>query len=189
MTRENDLLNRIKDGDSEALNNLVMYYYPDILRYCLWHAPNRESAEDAAQETFLKAIRYMDNYVHKGRFKAFLYKIAANTCVDMHRKRCLNDLSLENQQEEFPYTEQGFLEIESDIQIRQMTSRLPGQLREVVLLRYGQNLTLREIAIIMEIPLRTVQSRLRSALKKLGAELMDYRYTSRNGGEEGGKKR
>jgi len=53
------------------------------------------ASEDLAQETFLKAIRYFDRYTHKGRFKAFLYRIAANTCIDMQRKSRSDDVSLE----------------------------------------------------------------------------------------------
>lgn len=61
-------------------------YYEDILRYCIYHAPDKTAAEDAVQETFLKVIRYMPNYRHRGKFRAFLYKVAANTCKDQWRK-------------------------------------------------------------------------------------------------------
>ena len=76
MTREDELILRIKQGEFNALDELITLYYPEILRYCLWHAPNRTLAEDATQETFLKVIRYSDRYVHKGKFKSFLYQIA-----------------------------------------------------------------------------------------------------------------
>ena len=66
MTREEKLMIRIGQGDHDAVDELVRLLYPEILRYCLWHAPSRDLAEDAAQETFLKAIRYYDRYVHKG---------------------------------------------------------------------------------------------------------------------------
>lgn len=167
MTRENELFNRIKKGDSAALEDLISYYYPEILRYCLWHAQNKESAEDATQETFLKAIRYMDGYTHKGQYKSFLYKIAANTCVDMHRRKCNSDVSLEQQLEEYSYAEKGFVEIESDMQLRQMVAKLPEDLRELIILRYAQELSVKEIAEIIDIPFRTVQSRIRKALKIL----------------------
>lgn len=70
-------IERIVQGDEGALDELVEAFYPEILRYCLWHAPTPTLAEDAAQETFLKAIRFFDRYVHRGKFKAFLYQIAA----------------------------------------------------------------------------------------------------------------
>jgi len=115
----------------------------------------------------MKVIRYFDRYIHKGKFKPFLYRIAANTCVDMRRKnRCL-DVSLEELTVEFAYSESGFEEIQSDMTLKQLVSGLSNDLQEIVLLRFGQDLTIREIAEVVNIPLRTVQSRLRSALKKL----------------------
>ena len=87
MTREDEIFKKLKQGDENAPEELVKLYYPEILRYCLWHAPDRMAAEDAAQETFLKAIRFLDRYEHKGKFRPFLYQIAANTCVDEWRKK------------------------------------------------------------------------------------------------------
>ena len=81
MTREDEIFKKLKQGDGNAPEELVKLYYPEILRYCLWHAPDRMAAEDAVQETFLKAIRFLDRYEHKGKFRPFLYQIAANTCV------------------------------------------------------------------------------------------------------------
>ena len=77
--REEMLLKKLKEGDESVLEQLVCLYYPDILRYCIWHAPDRYLAEDAAQETFLKAINYVGACGFSGKFKAFLYKIALNS--------------------------------------------------------------------------------------------------------------
>lgn len=170
MTREDELLKRIGRGDKAATEELIKMYYPDILRYCLWHAPNRTLAEDAVQETFLKVIRYFDRYTHKGSFKPFLYRVAANTCIDLQRKNRQSELSLEDVKIDPAYTEPAFEAIRSDMTVRQLVDKLPEHQREIVLLRFGQDLTLREIAKITGVPLRTVQTRLRAALKKLRAE-------------------
>ena len=58
MKREEELLQRMAQGDIHAADELIKMFYPEILRYCLWHAPNKSLAEDAVQETFLKMIRY-----------------------------------------------------------------------------------------------------------------------------------
>ncbi len=171
MTREDELVKRMEQGDREAADALIKMFYPDILRYCLWHAPDRSLAEDAVQETFLKAIRYFDRYTHQGKFKPFLYRIAANTCIDMQRKSRNPDISLEESEIEPSYSDPAFEAIRSDMVLRQLVSRLSEAQREIVLLRYGQDLTLREIAEVVNLPLRTVQTRLRRALKKLRAEL------------------
>lgn len=171
MTREDELILKIEQGDIDALDEFVTSYYPEILRYCLWHAPNRSLAEDATQETFLKAIRYSDRYIHKGKFKSFLYQIASNTCIDLRRKKWLTDTSLDELQIEYVYEEKGFEEVIEDIQLRHLVRNLPDELKEIVLLRFGQDLTIREISEIVDQPLRTVQSRLRSALKQIKVEM------------------
>ena len=51
MTREDKLIQKMKQGDTDAVNELIAMYYPEILRYCLWHAPNRSLAEDITQVT------------------------------------------------------------------------------------------------------------------------------------------
>lgn len=171
MTREDELLKRMEQGDPSAADELIQLFYADILRYCLWHAPNRSLAEDAVQETFLKAIRYFDRYTHKGKFKPFLYRIAANTCIDMKRKYRYSELSLEEAKVDPPYLEPAFEAIQSDMALRQLVDSLPLPQQEIVLLRFGQDLTLREIAEVVNLPLRTVQTRLRAALKRLRTEL------------------
>lgn len=171
MTREEKLMMQTQQGDAEAVEELIGLLYPEILRYCLWHAPNRDLAEDAAQETFLKAIRYYDRYVHKGKCKAFLYRIAANTCVDMRRRMRAGESSIEDIPEELPCEEPGFQRIHDDLNFRRQIRALPPEQQEVLLLRFGQELTLRQIAQITGTPLRTVQSRLRAALKRLKSQI------------------
>ncbi|MDO4170527.1 MAG: RNA polymerase sigma factor [Lachnospiraceae bacterium] len=165
---EDKLIRKAKQGDADAVEELIAIYYPEILKYCFWHVPNHSLAEDATQETFLKAIRYMDTYTHKRKFKAFLYKIASNTCIDMRRKKYTQETSIE---EDLLYMESGFKEIEEDMQLRYLVKNLKAEWQEIIILRFAQNLTMREIASILDIPLRTVQSRLRAALKQLKSEL------------------
>lgn len=168
MTREDRLIQRMEKGDAKAVDELIEMFYADILRYCLFHVPDRSLAEDAAQETFLKVIRFHDRYISsRGKFKPFLYQIAANTCIDIARKSRPSDVSLEQLTKEFAYAERGYEDARSDLALRQLTAGLPDEQREPVLLKYGQDLTMREIAQALDLPLRTVQSRLRSALKKL----------------------
>lgn len=71
---------------------------------------------------------------------------------------------------DLPYLDPAFESIHSDMVIRQLVNSLPESQREIVLLRFGQDLTLREIAEITNLPLRTVQTRLRAALKRLRKE-------------------
>ncbi len=166
------LLRRAQAGDPAALDALVREYYPQILRYCRWHLPDAQLAQDAAQETFLKAVRWLDGCGgFSGQFRPFLYKIAQNVCLDLCRASARDGPPLESLPEEPAYQEVGFALTEEELSLRALTARLGPELQELVLLRFGQQLKLREIAQVTGLPLRTVQSRLRSALKTLKIQL------------------
>lgn len=166
IAREDTLIKKIKDGDTACLDDLVRLFYPDILRYCIWHTDNQQNAEDATQETFIKAVKHLDGYVHRGKFRAFLYKIAANVCVDLWRRKATEALP-----ETMPYIERGFEESESGLDFDKMLGSLSTQQQEVVILRFAHDLKIREIAEVLDEPMRTVQTRLRTALKKLEKEM------------------
>ena len=166
MTREDEIFKKLKTGDPTAAEELVMLYYDDILRYCLYHVPEQSLAQDAVQETFLKVFRYFENYRHRGHFRAFLYRIASNVCADLRRKRTWEPIP-----EQVPFEEKGLEEGEDREDFRRLVELLPEELREIVILRFSQELKLGEIAKITDLPMRTVQSRLRKSLKLLKKEL------------------
>ena len=166
MAKEDALLKKIKEGDMDCLDELVRLYYPDILRYCLWHTAHRQAAEDATQDTFLKALHHLDSYIHRGKFRAYLFKIAANVCVDQWRKKGSETLP-----DTLPYTERGFEQTEAELGFSKLVAGLPQPQREVVILRFVHDLKVREIAEILGQPMRTVQTRLRTSLKRLEKEL------------------
>lgn len=162
MTREEEIFKQLKSGDCNAAEELVRLYYKEIFNYCRYHVPDIHLAEDAVQETFLKVCRYMDRYRHRGKFKAFLYQVAANTCIDICRKR-RDGAPLE----EIAFWERGLAEGEDRQDFGLLIGGLPKELQEIVFLRFSQELKLREIAAVLDLPLRTVQTRLRKALKLL----------------------
>lgn len=166
LTREDELFEKLKRGDPDAAGELARLYYDDILRYCLFHVPDRSLAQDAVQETFLKVFRYFGDYRHRGHFRAFLYRVAANVCADIRRRR-----TWEPMPEQVSFEEKGLREGEDREDFRRLVELLPEELREIVILRFAQELKLGEIAKAADLPMRTVQSRLRKALKILKTEL------------------
>lgn len=170
--REERLAEKALQGDADALEQLVREQYPSILKYCRWHLPDEQAAQDAAQDTFLKMVRYLDACgSFQGTFRPFLYRIAHNVCIDHLRGIRQDTVSLEALTEPPVYDEAGFALTEEELALRTLTARLEPQQRELVLLRFAQQLKLREIAQITGLPVRTVQSRLRAALKTLRMEL------------------
>ena len=140
--------------------------YAEIQRYILRLVRQSALAEDFTQETFIRAARYLGGPSGQTAFRALLYRIAANLCVD-----ALRSVQAEPLSEHMASADDGFAAAEAQDGFLRMLDVLPAEQRELIRLRYGQDLKLREVAAIMGLPLRTVQSRLRAALKLLKTEL------------------
>lgn len=137
--------------------------YDKVYKYCYYKVKNRDVAEDITQETFLK---YFDqnSYISHGKPLAYLYTIAKNLCIDYFRQRKTEQLD-ESLKSDF--------EIQSvltTVVVRQAVESLPSELAEVVLLRYGSELAIKEIATVLDISRFAVYRKLNAAeseLKKL----------------------
>ena len=164
MLTDEELIRRIRAGDEEAAEVLVKRYYSDILRYCKRHTADNNLAEDATQETFYRVFKSLMRYQDKERFKAWIYMIAKNICIDMGKKQ-RSIVSIED--EEIGEESKELKHIEDDDEIQQMLLSLTEEQREAILLYFEEELTYKEIGKILGIPARTVQSRIRNALKNL----------------------
>ena len=155
-----------------GLEQLVEQYGNVLYAFCNQLTGSRQEGEELYQETFLKAVRWLDSCGgFQGSFRPFLYKIAKNICIDLNRTMERTEVSLESLPGEPAYQESGFAAAEEKANLRALTAQLEPEQRELVLLRFAQQLKLREIAQITGLPLRTVQSRLRAALKTLKMQL------------------
>lgn len=168
MTRENKLIKLAKQGNPSALDELIRLYYPRIYKYCCFHTKTIEQAEDATQETFYKAVKFLPSYKNVGTFQAFLYKIALNVCIDYGRAKHQSELSInEAGDPDLAFYDSNFENIESNVDFARLLETLTPKQRELVILRFGQNLTLKEVAAVTDSNLRTCQSNLRKALKQI----------------------
>ncbi|MFD2875049.1 RNA polymerase sigma factor [Paenibacillus rhizoplanae] len=77
----------IKKGDTQAFVLIVDRFQRPIYLYCYYILRNQEEAEDATQETFIKALEHIEQFNYKASFSAWLYKIARNHCTDLLKKR------------------------------------------------------------------------------------------------------
>lgn len=152
------------------IEELIDLYGDDMLRLCLSYLGDRQLAEDAFQETFLKAWKAMDAFRGESSPKTWLASIAVNTCRDMLRTGWLRMLRKSQPIETL-------LDLPSDENIRETSPvraavlGLPGMYREVILLYYDQNMTLKDIAALLHLSVNTVSTRLRRARKQLEKEL------------------
>jgi len=168
MVPDEILVQKILDGDSKALDELLERYYPQILKYCIWHLSSREEAEDATQEVMIKVVRHIKRITRSFHFKPYIYQITKNTCIDIYRKKQIDTVPLDPLAHEavLKETEYQF----KDDELVSVISTLPDDLKEVILLRYGQQMSLQEIAEATGVSMRTAQSRLRRAVNRIRKE-------------------
>lgn len=164
---EKELVCRAKLGDKEALNEIVDVYYDEIYKFLYRRMGNQAAAEDVTQDTFIKFIKNLPYYKEKNKLKSFLFTIAINTSNDYFRryKQEITFLTLDNIGEEI--TEDKTLQKEDALIVREAVLSLPDIQRDVIILRFYHDLKIKEIASIQKVPVPTVKTRLRRALKAL----------------------
>lgn len=158
----------IKAPDSHAeqvFTELVDTYQTSLLRMCYLNLQDIGLAEDAVQETFIKAYRALSSFRNESNLKTWLMRIAINTCRDMQRgswwKHMNRAVTLDQLNSTIPPVSDDVISLNMEI------AQLPMKLREVVLLYYYQNMTTEEIADALRIAPSTVSSRLKKAREKL----------------------
>jgi RNA polymerase sigma-70 factor (ECF subfamily) len=146
------IIARARAGDAEAWGEIYRQYAPAIFRFCRRAMPTREDAEDATAEVFLKVKEKLGYYDPQRPFPAWLYKVAANHCWDLlRRRRIRQDLEteeVENVPLEHPEPSQldRLIAERSGAQVRQALDRLPGRARMALVLRYYSDMSYDEIA-------------------------------------------
>lgn len=143
-----------------------------LLRTCYLILRDAALAEDAVQETFLKAWRAHDDYRHQASEKTWLMRIAVNTCRDMLRGGWFRRIDRRVDMADLPEPVTAFSE--PDDAVTRAILSLPNALRQVVTLRYYQGFTVQEIADVLRIHRRTVHYRLDKAERALRAALEDW---------------
>lgn len=161
---DEELIERIRQGDRIAADELIRRYNPLIFRYCLYRCGNKETAEDLTQETFLRLIKYLPKYRNDGRLKTYLFSIANRLCIDENKQNHSSPLENDDQLAS-PHDE--LHRIEDRDLIRSLLNDLPPSQREAVILRFGERLTYQEIARETGCTMRTAQGRVKYALEKM----------------------
>lgn len=160
----------------EILRQWIDAYSDAILRTCFLYLSDQAQAEDALQETWIKAWRHMDDHGRKGieNTKAWLMRIAINICKDYRRTAWFRHIDSRKALDELP---PGLVAVyQEDRSLSYLVMELPDRYKQVVLLYYFQGLTQRETAQALGISPAAVIRRLRSAEKLLKQSL--------TGGEE-----
>ena len=136
-----------------------------LLRTCFAYLGDMALAEDAVQETFLKAWKNLDRFRGEASEKTWLLRIAINTCRDMRRSRWTRHVDRRVTPEMLPEASAPFEERDEELTLALM--RLPPKQREAMLLRYYQRMSLAQTAQAMGVTVSTVSKQLGRALRSL----------------------
>lgn len=180
MVKDKTLVQVITRGDQAAFETFIQRYHTPILGYLERLLNDREKAEDIAQETFLKLMHQLRDRSTPDNVSAWLYRVAANLCRDYWRsasyrreKQVLNRLQeqKDRQMQVFEICERR----ETRLEMITLLNDLPDKQREIVILRFYNDLKLQEIADVLECPVGTIKSRLFHALRFLKSRIEENR--------------
>jgi len=182
------IVERALTGDAEAFGELVRRWERRIFALTYGMLGREEDARDATQETFLAAFRSLRNFRGEAKVSSWLHRIAVNQCISRQRRaKVRSESALEDEQETnagsfaMPLSYSPAHVVEGRQQtaaVRRAINSLPVELRQVVVMKEFEELTFREIADVLDLPLSTVKSRLYTALKQLQMRLQ--KFESRN---------
>ena len=153
----------------ERLNQMMLTYERELTRLCCLYLHDASLAQDAVQETFLKAYRKLDTFEGRSSERTWLMHIAVNTCRDLCRGGWFRHVDVAVSLDDLPVPVAP--PSAEHIALTQAIMRLKGKYREVVLLHCDQGLTVRETAKALGITAPAVMNRLKKARAELARAL------------------
>ena len=165
------LIERAREGERQAFETLVHRHSDAVLNFLIRFMPDRDDAEDITQETFIRAFGNLERFdPARGRFRSWLYRIAANLSLNELKRRersaAREEAAAENLRPEPDDGGRGVRSLEHR-PLHQALQTLSDTERQVILLAYYHDLTYREIAETLGIPLGTVKSRMYCGVMRL----------------------
>jgi RNA polymerase sigma-70 factor, ECF subfamily len=183
MKDENQALARgLQRRDPDLLDRLIEQYQFRLFRYLVYITGDRTRAEDFFQETWIRVLERGHQYDGKSRFEGWLFTIARNLVIDWQRQRKIQSLDaltspdqahpLQVKDERATSALDVVLNTEQDAQVQEAMGQIPAVYREVLLLRFQEELQIEEIASVLGAPPSTVKSRLYRGLEALRTTLV-----------------
>jgi RNA polymerase sigma factor (sigma-70 family) len=166
---ESELVSLLKQRQEHAFNYLYDHYAGSLYSVIVSIVPDRELSNDLLQEVFVKIWRQIESYDNtKGRLFTWMLNVARNASIDAIRSKNFQQSKQNRELTENVYEEGGSVQTNTDhIGLRKIVHKLKDEYRLLVELSYFEGYTQDEISKMLNIPLGTVKTRLRSALIQL----------------------
>jgi RNA polymerase sigma-70 factor, ECF subfamily len=186
-----DVVTLAQQGREAAYRELIRRYERPVFSLVFRMVRDRETAEDLAQETFIKVLNHIDRYRPEFKFSSWLFKIANNVAIDHLRKRHLDTISIDGsphaataaeiEASTIDVVERGetaLEELESKelgTAIERAIARLRPEYRSCIMLRHVEGRSYEEIAATLDLPLGTVKTYIHRARHELRRALEHLR--------------
>lgn len=173
---DKEIFFRLKESDREAFMEAYDKYVDDIYRFVFFKISNQEEAEDLTSQVFLKVWNYIQTNSIKDykTLKAFLYRVARNLVIDHYRKNSgKQELSLSDEETRIDVVDEkedltAMAELKDDMEVvRKNLDKLKSEYKEVIVMRFINELEISEIAIVLEKTKGNVRVLIYRALKAL----------------------
>jgi len=172
------LMSLIARGDEKAFSRLYSRYFEKLVWYAFGFTAQMERAKDIVQEVFVKIIERPEAFDNKRKFSTWVYTVTGNACRnalrnEQNRSVLLNEMAAEGDVMVYSHLKTDVKLLQQ--QINNLLETLSEKERSIYLLRFEQELSIKEIAAILVIPEGSVKSCIYYLLKKLEAHLKYFR--------------
>ncbi len=183
------LIKQAQRGDRTATRKLVLNHQDDVYYLALGLLGNQNDAEDAMQETFIKAIKNLHRFRGDSNLATWLYRVATNTCRDIQRKRRWKWFSLDTNEgqhmleentDSHPAPDRDLANSEAKAALHKAMQKLSINERQVFVLRQFQELSVRDTAEVLGIAEGSVKTLLFRAMRKLRGCLAPHQLEGAN---------
>lgn len=163
----------VESGDQKAYAELMKHYYDSLFFMMLKMTNNKQDADDLTIEAFTKAFKYLHQYTPDYAFSTWLFKIASNNCVDFIRRKnkrtfSSEELITEKNSEDLTHTlpsqtldpEEKIIKMQKIKMMRDVVDKLKPHYRNLIEMRYFEELSYEEISKKLDLPIGTIKAQL-----------------------------
>ncbi len=176
MTDE-EIIGRVRGGETRLFGELVRRYQDPVYGMAARLVSGPDDAQDVAQEVFLRAYRGLEGFKGEAKFSTWLYRVTYNLCMDWLRRSARPDRRATGIEKAGSIPdgrvslEGSLVDREQKEDVRRALDALQEKYRTVLVLLYYQDMSYEQIAAILDVPLKTVETRLYRARKMLRERL------------------
>lgn len=166
--KEKDIIKKLQAGDENEAEQMIREHYSSVYSYLYRRCGNTDTAKELTQETFYKFFQNIHSYEAKGKLLNYLYRVALHLFYDQTRKEkryTEEEIDFNQIKDETESVQDQWNRKQKIKDVRHILSLLPSNHQDILIFRFYQELKFKDIAAITGLPISTLKSRYKAALK------------------------